>query len=126
MMDGNQLQQIKDVLLEKQQQHGRAGAMHVEDIEAPETQAEIVDIAQDQEQRDRDNSLLEQERRELIAVERALSKIGAGQFGTCEDCGDEIVFKRLLAVPEARLCAGCQAIQERQNFRNRPLGAAVR
>ncbi len=127
-MDGDTLKQIRDVLLQKYQQYGRAGGIHVDDIEDASSlpQAEIVDIAQSMEQQDREHSLKEQERRELLAVERALAKIMTGQFGICEDCGEEILAKRLMIVPEARLCATCQAYQEKQNFRNRPLGAAAR
>lgn len=82
-------------------------------------QAELVDIAQAAEQLDRDTSLAEQERRELIAIERALAKIATGRFGICEDCEEEIPEKRLMIVPEARLCARCQSIEERQQGRHR-------
>lgn len=85
---------------------------------------EIIDIAQSLEQLDRDKSLAEQERRELQAIERALAKIATGSFGVCEDCDEDILLKRLQIVPEARLCAKCQAVDERQQSRQRPLTLA--
>lgn len=51
---------------------------------------------------------------ELRAVERALAKMATGKFGTCERCKEDFPFKSLLAQPEARLCARCQATQEAQ------------
>jgi DnaK suppressor protein len=89
--------------------------------------AEVVDIAQSLEQIDRDKSLAEQERRELTAIERALVKIATGAFGVCEDCDEDIPAKRLIVLPEARLCAKCQEFEERQQGRARgmPIARAV-
>ncbi|HZY60050.1 MAG TPA: TraR/DksA family transcriptional regulator, partial [Candidatus Binataceae bacterium] len=38
------------------------------------------------------------------AVEDALQRVEHGNYGVCEDCGDEIPAARLLAVPTAVLC----------------------
>jgi DnaK suppressor protein len=79
--------------------------------------AEMIDIAQTLEQIGRDASLQEQERREAVAIERALAKMASGSFGICEDCSEEIPAKRLMVVPSARLCAQCQTFQEKQSSR---------
>ncbi len=42
----------------------------------------------------------------------ALNKIKENKYGICEKCGRKISKKRLLAYPEARLCAKCE--QEEQ------------
>ena len=88
--------------------------------------AEIIDMAQNLEQIDRDKSMAEQERRELAAIDRALGKISSGEFGVCEECDEEIPSRRLLVLPEARLCARCQTFEERQQGRARgvPLARA--
>lgn len=52
--------------------------------------------------------------RELQEVDDALSRLDAGRFGDCAACGDAIPAARLAALPSARLCASCQAAQERQ------------
>jgi phage/conjugal plasmid C-4 type zinc finger TraR family protein len=108
-MDGKTLEQLRNSLIE---------------ISAP--QAEIIDIAQSLEQLGRDTSLAEQERRELLAVERALAKMASGSFGICEECAEEIPQRRLMVLPEARLCAHCQAYEERQNSRIRHSSADFR
>lgn len=37
----------------------------------------------------------------------ALARLGSGDFGYCEDCGDEIAPKRLEFDPAATRCIGC-------------------
>ena len=79
---------------------------------------EMIDMAQTLEQQDRDATLEQQERRELASIERALTKMATGTFGVCESCDESIGTRRLLAIPEARFCARCQAIEERENQRH--------
>lgn len=125
-MDDKTKQQIRESLLTR---WNRIGSLRLVDAHRPaeaEGQAEIIDIAQSLEQLGRDTSLAEQERRELMAIERALAKIASANFGVCEDCGEEIPSKRMLVVPEARLCAGCQAVEERQAARVRAPGLVAR
>ena len=59
--------------------------------------------------------------RDLIKInhiDTALAKIATGTFGICEDCGDEVGKKRLLARPEASMCIICaeKAEIERKHF----------
>lgn len=126
-MDGKDLKQIRSVLLDRWKKfeaaQGRRFETHGETFGA---QAEIIDIAQALEQMGRDTSIKEAERRELVAIERALTKMATGSFGVCEECGEEIPPRRLMVLPEARLCANCQAFEERQNSRLRHAGAVAR
>ena len=45
-------------------------------------------------------------------IEEALARMDSGEYGVCEDCGDDIALARLLATPTARLCVHCQADRE--------------
>jgi DnaK suppressor protein len=47
-------------------------------------------------------------RSNLRDVERALSKMDAGTYGTCERCGRPISVERLEALPWAVLCIECK------------------
>lgn len=47
-------------------------------------------------------------RSNLIDVERALARIDAGTYGTCERCGKPIDPARLEARPWALLCIDCK------------------
>ncbi len=53
----------------------------------------------------------------LAQVTNALARLDAGAYGVCEGCGQAIDTERLQAVIDARLCMGCQRLQERS-----PLG----
>jgi len=50
----------------------------------------------------------------LVAIEEALEKIREGAYGVCEDCGDEIGWGRLKAMPLAKLCVTCQSHLEKE------------
>jgi DnaK suppressor protein len=54
------------------------------------------------------SQLVENESRELAAVENALERLAAGEYGQCEECGKPIPTARLQALPYATLCIECQ------------------
>ena len=49
------------------------------------------------------------------AIEMALNRIDSGDYGYCEETGDEIGLPRLKANPTARLSLDAQERMERQN-----------
>ena len=49
----------------------------------------------------------------LAAIERALERIEAGTYGTCQRCGKQISEERLEALPYAELCIDCKREAER-------------
>ena len=55
-----------------------------------------------------------QEQRLLKMVMEALERMGAGRYGECIACEEEIDPKRLQAVPWARYCLHCQERLEQQ------------
>jgi len=50
----------------------------------------------------------------LSKIQKAIEKIDQGDFGNCEECGEEISLKRLEARPETSLCIRCKEEQERE------------
>jgi len=48
--------------------------------------------------------LIERARRLRLALER----VEDGDYGVCSECGTPIPSRRLLAVPDATTCVGCQ------------------
>ena len=46
-------------------------------------------------------------------IDAALSRIDAGTYGMCVECGGSIVLERLRALPSAERCLSCQAELER-------------
>lgn len=52
--------------------------------------------------------------RELVKrIEAALSRVDAGDYGSCLHCGKKVQMARLDAVPWARHCIDCQELQDR-------------
>jgi DnaK suppressor protein len=50
------------------------------------------------------SSLMEAQRREVMLIDAALRRMDTGVFGICVDCGFEISFERLEALPFAIRC----------------------
>ena len=49
-------------------------------------------------------------RSNLHDIDRALAKMDAGRYGTCERCGNPIAEERLEAIPWALLCIDCKKL----------------
>jgi len=62
----------------------------------------------------RDFRLIVKEReRELLGrLREALEQIDRGSYGICENCGEAITLKRLMARPTTTLCIDCQSRKE--------------
>ena len=52
-------------------------------------------------------ALVAQAEAHLTRVEAALDRIGSGDYGRCEVCGEAIPAARLEALPTARTCVPC-------------------
>ncbi|WP_432982057.1 TraR/DksA family transcriptional regulator [Dactylosporangium sp. CA-233914] len=51
-------------------------------------------------------------RNRMDQVERALERLEAGRYGTCETCAGEIPVARLAAFPSVTLCVSCKSRSE--------------
>jgi len=49
----------------------------------------------------------------LGEIEHALDKLDKGTYGKCDVCGQSVELARLEVLPQATLCLGCKAKQER-------------
>lgn len=65
-------------------------------------------------EREQELTLVNNTRDLLTQNSRALSRIGAGTYGTCESCGLAIGKARLQAFPRATLCVTCKQREERR------------
>ena len=71
-----------------------------------------AELGTETQQREQDQSLLEQLQGELADLEDAYAHLDAGTYGRCEVCGRPIGEERLQAIPAARRCADHQAAAE--------------
>jgi len=61
------------------------------------------------------NSMLrmrDRERKLIFKIEEALERLETGEYGICEECGEEIGIERLKARPVTTLCIRCKSNQE--------------
>ena len=58
-------------------------------------------------------SLVQQVQRHIVEIDAALTRLEAGTYGECEDCGGPIGEGRLEARPVARTCIRCAAANRR-------------
>ena len=97
-----------------------AGRQAVHDAsQIRETEADELDIAITESNRDFALRMADRERRLLKKIRRALEAMQNGEYGACESCGAAITYKRLLARPVARLCIDCKTEAEQLEGRAR-------
>jgi DnaK suppressor protein len=74
----------------------------------------MADQGTDAMEREKQFLFASKEGRYLWHVNEALRRMysDAESFGRCHECGDEISFERLDALPHARLCIKCKAKEE--------------
>ena len=65
-------------------------------------------------EREHELALTHNARELLVQNERAIARIEAGTYGTCESCGEPIGKARLQAFPRATLCVSCKQREERR------------
>ena len=77
------------------------------------TDSHVGDMASVTFDRELDEGLEEGAQQTLDQIDRALAKLDAGTYGTCETCGKPIGEERLRARPWATLCIDDQRLADR-------------
>jgi RNA polymerase-binding protein DksA len=73
---------------------------------------DLADVASDTFEREKGIAIESSVQELLQQVEEALGRIEDGSYGACEMCGQAIHPDRLRALPYARLCINCKALEE--------------
>jgi RNA polymerase-binding transcription factor DksA len=60
-----------------------------------------------------DRALLEHLKERAETLKRAISGIGQGTYGICEQCGNSIHPDRLAVLPDTRICIRCAQVSQR-------------
>jgi DnaK suppressor protein len=80
--------------------------------EVRETDADPLDLAVTESNRDFTLRMADRERKLLAKIRYALERMQNGEYGVCESCGAPITFGRLMARPVASLCIDCKTEAE--------------
>lgn len=87
--------------------------------EVRETDADPLDLAVTESNRDFTLRMADRERKLVSKIRHALERITNGEYGICESCGSPITFGRLMARPVATLCIDCKTEAEQVERRKR-------
>lgn len=87
--------------------------------EVRENDADPLDLAVNESNRDFTLRLADRERRLVAKIRYALERMQNGEYGACESCGEEITYGRLMARPVATLCIDCKTEAEQVESRKR-------
>lgn len=74
-------------------------------------------------QEDIEFALIQMKSETLSKINDALARLDHGDYGNCFECGEEIVEKRLRALPFAVRCKDCEEAKEIAEQRERQLAA---
>lgn len=100
------IQQLKHQLLEKKALLERQMAAIHRDF----AQGRAADSAEQAIERENEqvlNSLEQHAATELAQISTALQRMEAGTYQQCQQCGEDISFARLAAIPFTNLCIRC-------------------
>jgi DnaK suppressor protein len=88
-------------------------------VEVRELDADPLDLAVTESNREFMLRFADRERQLVKKILLALNRVKAGEYGTCESCGSEIGFGRLMARPVATLCIDCKTEAEQLETRKK-------
>ena len=87
--------------------------LYLKDVDPEISSADIVDQASSQTEKTVEMRTLNRQRKLLIKIEQAIKKIKDDTYGYCEETGEPIGIKRLIARPIATLSIEAQEKHER-------------
>ena len=97
-------------MLEEAQQKGDSTIEELTDSQA--SYADPADRATAESDRSFTLRIRDRERRLIHKIQAAIKRMDDGEYGMCEECGEEIGVPRLKARPVTTLCVSCKARQE--------------
>ncbi len=114
-MNKTKMEEFKELLQEQMDQLLREADKTVLEMTDEKTNfPDPTDRASLESDRNFELRIRDRERRLIGKIREALDRIEVGEFGECEDCGDQIGEARLKARPVTTLCIECKTEQERQ------------
>ena|SRR5437764_11788107 len=83
----------------------------------PNDVRDVLEVSDASIQDDIEFALLQMRAETLIRIDEALVRLGAGEYGSCVECGGEIAERRLRALPFAVRCQACEERREEAQAR---------
>jgi DnaK suppressor protein len=112
-MKQEQIQYIRNVLVRKMDELQGASNKMVKEMKKESMKlADPLDRAAVELDRTVTLIMRDRDRKLIQNIRETLTRIDEGLFGLCDDCGETLPTKRILAAPLSRLCKHCQEKKE--------------
>ena len=114
-----EIKKFKMILLAKRTEIlSNVTCMEDETLRKPKTDSSnmpihMADAGTDNYEMENTLGLMESERKLIVEIDHALSRIEDGTYGTCEGKGEPIPIERLEAIPWARYCVAYASLLEK-------------
>ena len=114
MNHGDSMREFRQRLVDRRNTLLRQVSQTEDDLRVldTDTPAELEEDAQERHLAGILASLDERGQAEIDAIDRTVGLIDAGDYGICEDCGEEVPMARLEALPTATTCVTCAEARE--------------
>ena len=89
-------------------------ALYNNSLDDNSTSADVVDKASSYTEKNIEMRAINRQIKLIAKIDKALKKIKDGTYGYCEETGDPIGIKRLIARPIAALCIAAQEKHEKE------------
>ncbi len=116
-MTQRQIKQFQKLLNDKMEELQGEAERTVDgmtDAEAKENFPDPTDRASLESNRNFTLRIRDRERKLLVKIREALTRLDDGTYGKCDECGENIGIDRLKARPVTTLCIDCKSNQEAQ------------
>ncbi|MGH1341435.1 MAG: TraR/DksA family transcriptional regulator [Nannocystales bacterium] len=120
-LNAAQLEQLKADLLGRRDRLLERGAVEITEDDQAEPMDNPEKVAGEM-ARSEQSALSDMDRRQLVEVQFALSRMSDGSYGECEESGEPIPFGRLLAEPTTRYTVEAQEQVEADASRAKAIG----
>ena len=111
------LTHLMDARLAREMDEIRSVTARVRDARDGVAPADWIDAALANSTLASDDAVLGQDAQDVRDIIAAHTRLSAGTYGICVDCGEAIVYARLLAYPTAKRCVHCQRLHEQGGAR---------
>ncbi|HZA54852.1 MAG TPA: RNA polymerase-binding protein DksA [Candidatus Udaeobacter sp.] len=111
-MDKKETEFFRNLLSQRMQELRSEAGKTVEDMDEDENFPDPSDRASMESNRNSVLRIRDRERKLIFKIQEALRRLDEGEYGVCEECGDNIGIERLKARPVTTLCIDCKSSQE--------------
>lgn len=112
---------FRQLLTQRKQRLFLESVRTVEGMETVENFPDPTDRASLEANRNFTLRIRDRERKLILKIEEALKRLEEGDYGNCEQCGEEIGVARLKARPMTTLCIDCKSSEEVKERKQRRL-----